>query len=370
MGRDRSIQAVLPLRGKILNVEKAQDDRMLNNQEIATLIKALGTGIGEEFFDPDKLRYHKIILMCDADVDGSHIRTLLLTFFYRQMKPLLDKGHLYIAQPPLYRVKKGKRQEIYCKDERRLEEALFRLGCEEMTLEYKDKDGVTSEIHGDDLIYFAQWLRMSPAMQAALQSLWETLPSDALPERLWKDSDALQLWLDSASASLQRRSLASSEEALFSTEIADSGEGSAQPLREILCEIKRQDLIIASERVGYDALLRWKEAAHTSANSSSFSLIAGNGTRLSLSTLHEIAERILEVGKKGCDIQRYKGLGEMNPIQLWDTTMNPKTRTLLKVRLKNHDDAELVFTELMGEQVEPRRNFIERNALQVRNLDT
>lgn len=364
-GRNRAFQAVLPLRGKILNVERARFDKMLSSQEIGTLITALGTGIGHEDFDPAKLRYHKIIIMTDADVDGAHIRTLLLTFFYRQMKPLIDAGHLYIAQPPLYKVKRGQ-SERYLKDEPALEEFLINEGMEGTVLQLQDG----SQRAGNDLRVLLEHARVSRALltaigkrynpwiveQAAILGMLQTdiaadpvkaaATAEALAKRLNMLAPELERgWIceptGDGAFSVKRSLRGYTESYLLDGQLFRSAE--ARKLNEMAGELQATYLN-ASE-------LRRKDDLHK---------IRGP---------LDLLERVQTAGRKGITMQRYKGLGEMNPEQLWETTLDTEARSLLQVKVDHAEDADNVFETLMGDVVEPRRDFIQSNALNVANLD-
>ncbi|HXU50710.1 MAG TPA: DNA topoisomerase (ATP-hydrolyzing) subunit B [Casimicrobiaceae bacterium] len=369
-GRDRKFQAILPLRGKILNVERARTDKVLSSQEIVTLITALGTGFGtssgdkedKDAFNPDKLRYHRIIIMTDADVDGSHIRTLLLTFFYRQMLPLVERGHIYIAQPPLYKAKQGK-NEVYLKDDHELKQHLFKVA-----------------MHGASLTPGAG---KAPLSAESLESVArEYLLAEAVIERAARviDPSALYAMLSGVSVELH-------------TEIGAAR--SAQQLQDAIADPEvrveaRYDAASESRRL---VITRTHHGTpHLTAIDADF-LASGDGQQiekttgvlrdlvsqgavvrrgdkeLAVHTFKEALDFLLEDARGSLAIQRYKGLGEMNPEQLWETTMDPAVRRLLKVQIEDAVASDDIFDKLMGEAVEPRRNFIESNALGVRNLD-
>jgi len=359
-GRDRRFQAILPLRGKILNVEKARYDKMLSNEEIQVLVAALGCGIGEDEFDISRLRYHKIIIMTDADVDGSHIQTLLLTFFYRQMRPIVEHGYLYIAQPPLYKVKAGK-LERYIKDDAELESFLLEAGSKDLTVFV---DG--------------RALEEKEAM-AFLKIIIE----------LRQNIERLVKW------NLNRALLTA---LVLSPKLSHDVLKSESKLRELVEDMKAKvsDMKIEYEIVDDDehgvkeAKLKYERAGETGIFPINFELLTSPEFEMLQSRVRMIRsyglfnytagdekfdnpiallEYILRRGQKGITLQRYKGLGEMNPEQLWETTMNPATRRLVQVRLEDAVEADRMFTILMGENVEPRRAFIEANALEVRNLD-
>ena len=362
-GRDRQFQAILPLRGKILNVEKARFDRMLASEEIRALIQCLGTGIGKEEFDPLKVRYHQIIIMTDADVDGSHIRTLLLTFFYRQMRELVERGHLFIAQPPLYKVSR-KKKEVYLRDDGELSSFLLDRVADEFSLVI----GASGEqLAGREL------RRAILAAQDWSRSL------DHLERRGWPQ-DLVLAALDTEAAWAEDRTSTEFAEALAG-ELRELGYGDARVERdeehgvpEVVCqiglngrgrEVRLGQLLSAS---GHYRRARHQLAQVEAIRRGPFHLDR-NGERETLASLSELVERVYEVAKKGINIQRYKGLGEMNPKQLWETTMDPQARRLLLVTVEDAVQADELFTILMGDAVEPRRQFIENNALEARNLD-
>jgi DNA gyrase subunit B len=363
-GRDRKFQAVLPLKGKILNVEKARFDKMLSSEEIRTMITALGTGIGREDFDPAKLRYHKLIIMCDADVDGSHIRTLILTFFYRQMHELIKRGHLYIAQPPLYKVAEGKK-EVYLKDDREYQNFLV----SRIQDNWEVKVGADGEkpLKGARLAHFLE------KVEAFRDSLFK-LVSRGFPE------DALRVALKmgltdkkSLTDRIRLQELAQVIEAsgFHSVRVGDDEEHGTGYVRFL----SKRDGVEREVRLDWN-LLTSAEYRALAANgpgleaisATTFTLAKGDETSTHES-LDEALERLYAGAKKGLSIQRYKGLGEMNPQQLWETTMDPQRRRLLKVSIDDEVGADEIFTILMGDEVEPRREFIEKNALDVRNLD-
>ncbi len=366
--RNRRYQAVLPLRGKILNVERARLDKMLGSAEIGTIITALGTGIGSEDFDLEKLRYHRIVIMTDADVDGSHIRTLLLTFFYRNMEALIRAGHLYIAQPPLYRVKRGS-SELYLKDDGELEDHLVAAGLEDTVLRLyggaeragTDLRAVVDEARDIDALVQALTRRADRHIveQAAIAGalnpdiLADEERSDAAAAYIAKRLDALvpeieRGWEGSA------RAMGGGRAFLFSRTLRGVAEN--HRIDQVLIttpEARRLDSFAAplQEVYGHPAVLRRKES------------------ETEISSPSALLEAVYAQGRKGLSIQRYKGLGEMNPEQLWETTLDPEARTLRRVEIKQAEEAEEIFSTLMGEVVEPRREFIQRNALKVVNLD-
>ncbi|QEX20090.1 DNA gyrase subunit B [Hypericibacter adhaerens] len=366
-GRDRKSQAILPLRGKILNVERARFDKMLGSQEIGTLIAALGTGIGAEEFDLSKLRYHKIIIMTDADVDGSHIRTLLLTFFYRQMQDLVEKGYLYIAQPPLYRAKRGNSQR-YLKDDRELEGYLVDGGLDGTVLKLADG----SQVAGPDLrerVERASLARnlMQPLIrkvgnaavveQAAIVGALnpQLIPDQAMATEA---ATAIAHRLDGLSPLTERGWVGKAE--------ADGGLSFTRRLRGVTeYHLIDGPLIRSAEAHRLDSMAAEFQASFTKPAV----LVAKDGKETAIAGPVELIDAVTEIGKRGVSIQRYKGLGEMNPEQLWETTLDPNSRTMLQVKVSHMDEAEEVFSTLMGDLVEPRRDFIQQNALSVANLD-
>ena len=375
-GRDRASQAILPLRGKILNVERARLDKMLASQEIATLITALGTGIGAEYFDIARLRYHRIIIMTDADVDGSHIRTLLLTFFYRQMPSIIERGYLYIAQPPLYRFKKGK-SVTYIKNETALDAYLIDGGARTLTLRTADGrilDGETIRNVAQKIdAYYGELHRLvrrgDPQVVDAMLQVGGLEPSmihDA--ERLRDVAEKVRDYLMARQGSETR--------ARFSGPVAEVAiDGQPEAAEYHLSFFtwhrgaeRRTDIHRNMVRHSGFAQLRQHLAALEILGPAPYTLVRGEDETHVPNTEALLAE-VKAAGKKGADIQRYKGLGEMNPEQLWDTTMNPDTRTLLQVRVEDSLGADEIFDKLMGDEVEPRRKFIEDNALNVKNLD-
>ncbi|SET44225.1 DNA topoisomerase (ATP-hydrolyzing) subunit B [Oceanicella actignis] len=361
-GRSRANQAVLPLRGKILNVERARFDKMLSSQEIGTLITALGTGIGRDEFDISKLRYHKIIVMTDADVDGAHIRTLLLTFFYRQMPELIERGHLFIAQPPLYKVSRGK-SEVYLKDQRALEDYLIEQGLEGAALVLADG----AQIAGADLRRVTDEARAARAALAAFPTRYPrfVLEQAAVIGALAPDSaEALP---EMAARLAQRLDLVSPE-----TERGWQGEATEDGGIRLSRTVRG-----VTETRALDApALRSAEARRLAALTPALREIYGapaelvrKDKRVAVRGPSELLDHVMAEGERGLSLQRYKGLGEMNPEQLWETTLDPEARTLLQVRIDHMDEADEIFTKLMGDVVEPRRQFIQENALAVENLD-
>ncbi len=365
-GRDRKFQAILPLRGKILNVERARFDKMLGSQEIGTLITALGTGIGRDDFNADKLRYHKIIIMTDADVDGSHIRTLLLTFFFRQMPELIERGHLYIAQPPLYRVKRGNSKEQYLKDDRALEDYLLDASLHEAVLTTHDGVQIARE-HLRELVNQGRQVR----------NLLGRMTS-RVPQRLLEQV--------AIAGGLNPEVLAST------TEASDKVQYVAQRLDRIEHEAERgwqgkarEDGALeffrtvrgVTETYVIDAqVVHSAEARRLDTMATELAATFQKAGKLTIKDQEHVirgpvglVNTFMTAGRKGIAIQRYKGLGEMNPGQLWETTLDPNIRSLLQVKVAHADDAQEIFSTLMGDVVEPRRDFIQSNALKVTNLD-
>ncbi|HUT53982.1 MAG TPA: DNA topoisomerase (ATP-hydrolyzing) subunit B [bacterium] len=376
-GRDRKYQAILPMRGKILNVEKARFDKMLQNAEIQTIITALGAGIGENVFDLEKLRYHRVIIMTDADVDGSHIRTLLLTLFYRRMRPLIEMGHLYVAQPPLYRVKKGK-NERYIKDDQALQDHLLQLATENLKLEMGGKDKALS---GDRLIALVKKIlryndillkaarRRTKAGGEKTAKIIDALVRQAdLPESLKnaklieRDLNKIVKYLKTAAPEV--RPLGWDEPKLDEESNTYRTVFMAQENGTTL-EVE-VGLALAGS-VEFEELKRLK-SIYEEAGQAPY-VLCSNGDRMEVPDILRLVEKVLEFGRKGQDIQRYKGLGEMNPVQLWETTMDPERRVLRQVKIEDGIAADKLFDVLMGDQVDPRREFIKDNALNVINLD-
>ena len=370
-GRDRRTQAILPLKGKILNVEKARFDKMLTSAEVGTLITALGCGIGREEFSPDKLRYHRIIIMTDADVDGSHIRTLLLTFFYRQMPELIERGHIYIAQPPLYKIKKGK-QEQYVKDDGALNAYLLSTALEDARLHV---DAAAPPITGLALQQLAeQYMAVMASIRrlsrrydpVILEKLVYMTPLDAAA---LGDAGRVAAWF----AELEQRAnsaLPPGQKFEILIALQSDQEGFVANI------IKRTHGIIAAEYRLTSEFFASGEYQRMSDFGRQLDGLLGAGAYIlrgerkqDVGSFKQAIEWLLEQARRGQHIQRYKGLGEMNPEQLWDTTMNAETRRLLRVQIEDAVAADEIFTTLMGDQVEPRREFIETNALAVANLD-
>ncbi len=357
-GRDRSIQAILPLRGKILNVEKARFDKMLANNEVKSIISALGTSIGDDQFDLSKLRYHKIIIMTDADVDGSHIRTLLLTFFYRQMMSLVEGGYLYIAQPPLFKAKKGK-SEVYLKDEPALQEFLLDRGVRGLTVDELTGESLMDAVR-ELSTYTDRLRRVSRRSDPSIVDAWLAIGGfDADTDRasMEEQVEVLGSRLAQCNPEIRVESIVPSFEEEFGT----------------------WGLNVTAFRDGRQSVTTLGSRINRSENTEHLRSLA-TGLRASLPTpaqvggmeaknWPELHATIMRTARKGYDIQRYKGLGEMNPDQLWETTMDPAARILLQVQVSDAFEADRMFTTLMGDMVAPRRAFIEDNALKVRNLD-
>ncbi len=380
-GRDRHYQAILPLRGKLLNVERARFDRMLSSREIGTIIQALGTGIGRDDFNIEKLRYHKVVIMTDADVDGAHIRTLLLTFFYRQMPDVIRNGHLFIAQPPLYKVARG-RSEVYLKDDAKLDDYLVEAGLAGLVLE------TTGGRRG------AGDLRALAAHARRLRMLMNFVPRryDPVMVESLALTGALAPDLDAVGRAAAARDVATwlgegDRDSLWSSEVRDDG---AIVFRRVhrgvtdayvidaafltSAEARKLDILAAEQRASYAAPSRLvrstapkPEAAAQEEGDDDAPVAAAAGALIRRPS--ELLAAILEAGRKGLSIQRYKGLGEMNAEQLWETTLDPANRSLLRVEVSQADLADEIFTKLMGDVVEPRREFIQDNALSVANLD-
>ncbi|CAN7145248.1 DNA topoisomerase (ATP-hydrolyzing) subunit B [Pseudoxanthomonas sp. LjRoot168] len=369
-GRNRKNQAVLPLRGKILNVERARFDRMLASAEVGTLITALGTGIGKDEYNPDKLRYHRIIIMTDADVDGSHIRTLLLTFFYRQMPELIERGHVYIGLPPLYKLKQGK-QELYLKDDAALNVYLANNAVEGASLIPANGEPPISGEALEKLLLVFSTARDAIARNAhrydpvLLESLIDFTPLDA--EHLQQNIDERHE-LAALEAKLNRGSIGSARYALTLQPANEQRPAALLSTRRHMGEELVQVLSLSAFESGELRPLREAAALLHGLVRDGAQVVRGNKAQ-PVATFAEAQAWLLEEAKKGRSIQRFKGLGEMNPEQLWDTTVNPETRRLLQVRIEDAVAADQIFSTLMGDVVEPRREFIEDNALKVANLD-
>ena len=370
-GRDRRTQAILPLKGKILNVEKARFDKMLSSAEVGTLITALGCGIGRDEFDIDKLRYHRIIIMTDADVDGSHIRTLLLTFFYRQLPLLIERGHIYIAQPPLYKVKRGK-QEMYVKDDNELNAMLLNSALEDAELHLNfaapPLRGAGLETLARQYVevqqIIARWARRYDA-RLLEQLLYVPVVSRGDFDR----ADWLAAWTTELTA---RLNAAADGNANYRLDVQGAASGQGVPRIHVIKDEhgSRFDKYLTRDFFDSSEYQRIANLSRTLAG------LIGEGahvrrgeSRRDIASFKQAIDWLFELAKRGQSIQRYKGLGEMNPEQLWDTTINPESRRLMQVRIEDAVAADEVFTTLMGDEVEPRREFIEKNALAVSNLD-
>ena len=369
-GRDRKYQAILPLKGKILNVEKARFDKMLSSAEVGTLITALGCGIGREEFNADKLRYHRIIIMTDADIDGAHIRTLLLTFFYRQMRELIEEGHVFIAQPPLYKVKKGK-QEQYLKDDSELNEYLLQCSLDGVNLTVSEKAPPLSGIAFENIVrdYFEAKAIINRLSNRFDSEILNKLMSAGMFDPTWKiEAPQLNSWLRDMQTGM--------------TEIAPPGiHYEVTPFFDVDGDsvginVSRRIHGLATEIKFAPEFFQGADYSRLSAIGSQLTDLLGDGAYLSkgerkksVTSVDDMMAWLTGEAKKGQHIQRYKGLGEMNPEQLWETTMDREARRLLKVNIEDAVAADEVFTTLMGDQVEPRREFIEENALDVANLD-
>ena len=370
-GRDKKNQAILPLKGKILNVEKARFDKMLSFEEIRVLITALGTGIGSGDFDVEKLRYHKVVIMTDADVDGSHIRTLLLTFFYRQMHEVIARGHLYIAQPPLYKLKKGK-MERYVKSEKEFTEIIVGAGVENVQIESADNRTTKASDVSDlivrvrDIQHTLHDIKLERIDERALVGLAESEIS--FSDEIWT-REAVTGLLPAITDAISRRipikpeiELVEDHENEVAIKVTSRRRGKTLSTL-ITRRLWISDKIAAVRAVFADTLTMVGQAPYTVTAS-------GDAKELEkLDSIEVVSDWIDQRGRKGLSISRYKGLGEMNPEQLWETTMDPSARTLLQVTIDDAIDADQIFTVLMGDEVEPRRRFIEDNALKIRNLD-
>ena len=416
-GRDRRFQAILPIKGKILNVEKARIDKMLSSDEIKTIIAAIGCGIGTEDFDISKLRYHRIIIMTDADVDGSHIRTLLLTFFYRQMTALIENGHVFIAQPPLFRAKRG-RHETFIKDERALENFLVHRAVESRHVKLADGSELSGEVlerllHG--VIGYRRVMHAVERRGHARDVVEALLDRDVRDGTFFEDQDAVRNLAQQLTTPARDLTVIPDEEHnAWQLRIADRSFGypridhigvdfvaageyrtlaaSYADIRDVVRAMRQGPVEIRTEAGGrdegpVDEAGEMIAVERTAAEQSALEELGVEGAvppsegvvktapsrkesgPLQIRSLDEFVEHFIGLGRKGIAVNRYKGLGEMNPDTLWATTMNPDTRTLLAVKADDHTEADQMFTTLMGDQVEPRRKFIEEHALDVRNLD-
>jgi DNA gyrase subunit B len=380
-GRDRKFQAVLPIKGKILNVEKARFDKMLTHEEIRTIIAALGCGIGQDEFDVSKLRYHRVIIMTDADVDGSHIRTLLLTFFYRQMRDLVDNGHVYIAQPPLFRAKRG-RQETFIKDERELEAFLLRRAAESRTLVSsagREIAGEQLEKRLEQLIIFRKLMQVVERRGPSRRAILALLEGDARDKAFWADRAAVTALATYLTCPEVTASVADdTEHQALAVVMEDRSAGYGRKHRldlDFVTTVEFRTLLGSYQEIR--DLMTGPVTIRTSPATTVAEPEEGEAPEAkpsreadrTVDSLDDLVEYFVAAGRRGVTINRYKGLGEMNPDTLWETTMDPSKRTLLQVKAEDHTEADLMFTTLMGDQVEPRRKFIEDNALDVKNLD-
>jgi len=368
-GRDRRFQAILPLKGKILNVERARFDRMLSSVEVGTLITALGCGIGKDEYDPAKLRYHRIIIMTDADVDGSHIRTLLMTFFYRQMPELIERGHIYIAQPPLYKLKRGK-DERYLKDDPELDAMLMEIALKRAAIKFADG---TEQVEGASLAAISgDFLSLSGVVKRLSARIFpdvvKALYAVPLLEPGGRSSEDLHVWVKALEEQLNQDTEGVYSQ--FEVQLEEYSESAFSiRLRTLLHGVDTVRLLGSEffQSREYKNLVQLGQHIHGRLKPGS-EVIRGDKAA-SVSSLAEAIDWLIGEAKRGVQLQRYKGLGEMNPDQLWETTLDPEIRRLLQVRIEDAVAADELFTTLMGDQVEPRRDFIETNALSVANLD-
>lgn len=364
-GRDRSNQAILPLRGKILNVERARLDKMLSSAEIGTLITAIGAGVGNAEMDVEKIRYHKVIIMTDADVDGSHIRTLLLTFFFRHMRPLIEKGYLYIAQPPLFRAKRGQ-SEVYLKDQRDLDIYLMEAGLKDAVLTIPDG----SQMAGPDL---ADAANLAVATSRLIETVGRHLGSRDVIEQAAIAGLINPEMLGNVEAAeyLAKRleAKADSLEKGWSGAVEDTENGPALVVQRRLRGITERHVIDRRIVTTGEARRLDEAATHLQTIYGKAAILRIANQQITINGPTELSQLIFQTGRKGAQISRYKGLGEMNPSQLWETTLDPEQRILLQVTIDQEDEADNAFSTLMGEAVEERRNFIQENALRVANLD-
>jgi DNA gyrase subunit B len=364
-GRDRANQAILPLRGKILNVERARPDKMLSSAEIGTLITAIGAGVGNDQMETEKARYHKIIIMTDADVDGSHIRTLLLTFFFRHMRPLIEAGYLYIAQPPLFRAKRGQ-SEVYLKDQHELDGYLMEAGLKDAVLTLSDG----TQVAGAELQDYAGRATMAGRL---VDQLGRRLGNRDVVEQAAIAGLLTGATLGNAAAAayLARRleGQANELEKGWQADVEDGVNGLALVVSRQLRGITERHvidrrLLNAPEAMELDAM-----ASHLQAIYERPASLRLGSNEMAINGPMGLSQAIFQTGRKGAQISRYKGLGEMNPEQLWETTLDPTQRVLLQVSIEQEEDADNAFSTLMGEAVDQRREFIQKNALRVANLD-
>ena len=377
-GRDRKFQAILPLKGKILNVEKARFDKVLKSEEIKNIITVLGTGVGKEEYNIDKIRYHKIIIMTDADVDGSHIRTLLLTFFYRQMPELLSKGYLYIAQPPLFKVGKGK-NALYLKDETEFNDYVLKRVCDNKKLAYGEGDKILSE---HNLYLFA--VNLSEYFTNMMNLKGRGINSDLIKILMLEGIEDISFLRNNQKMSSLRDSLHeqgfdvdeliwNEEKNIYEIIVKSSTNGNNGDLNKIVKKDNGKPVKIGKGLIYstdfQKSLILWKKIIKYDHPPFKVFKKDNENEGIVIKDKKRLLSFLIEEGKKGINIQRYKGLGEMNPDQLWETTMNPDKRNMLKVKIEDDIDTDEIFTILMGEEVEPRREFIQNNALQVGMLD-
>ena len=379
-GRDRRFQAVLPIKGKILNVERAREDKMLGSDEIKTMIQALGCGIGKDDFDLSRLRYHRIVIMTDADVDGSHIRTLLLTFFYRQMRALVEKGHVYIAQPPLYRAKRGK-SEHYIKDDRELDTWLIHRAAQARELRIAEADrsyaGEQLEAILHQLMAFQKLLAVVERRGPRRDVVLRLLDRGARDRQFFTDRARVDELAQAIESSACAVTVAPDEEHnAWSIAMEDRTNGfpRRQTVGVDFVETAEYRTLLRQHRAidqvrGPLVVAALNESAADNGGGDEARPAAARDGAVTVNSIDELVEHFIAAGRRGVAINRYKGLGEMNPDQLWATTMKPEERTLLQVRAEDETEADLMFTTLMGDQVEPRRKFIQDNALDVKNLD-
>ena len=377
-GRDRRCQAVLPIKGKILNVEKARFDKMLGSDEIRTMIAALGCGIGKDDFNADKLRYHRVIIMTDADIDGSHIRTLLLTFFYRQMRELIERGYIYIAQPPLYRVKRG-RSETYVKNDEDLESWLFKRAAEKRVLKLPTQEltGADLEVLLHRLVTFQRYRRIVERRGPASDIIQSLLHQGAADKTFFSDRELLERLAQKLSTGQRDVQVEADPEHNTFALAVDARSGGVVRRQmvgiEFIASAEYRALFASYQAIdgvtGPMVVTMAVRRGETAETDEPETPADGKSGDVQIEDVDQLVDYFLNAGKRGVAINRYKGLGEMNPDQLWATTMNPENRTLLQVRAEDDTEADLMFTTLMGEQVEPRRKFIEDHALDVKNLD-
>ncbi|HMB58493.1 MAG TPA: toprim domain-containing protein, partial [Xanthomonadales bacterium] len=365
-GRNRKYQAILPLKGKILNVEKARFDKMLSSAEVGTLITALGCGIGRDEFDPDKLRYHRIIIMTDADVDGSHIRTLLLTFFYRQMHELIERGHIYIGQPPLYKIKQGK-QEQYLKDDAELNDYLLARALDDAHLQFDpDSPPLRAEALEQLMRDFMAVSQANVRLSQRYDGLFLSYLIDSERFSVDWDEEKTGHW---AARIVERMNQDSPASVNYEIEVSRGEEGFDLMLNKFTHGVTHSKRIRNDFFIGGEYRLIGRLADTLFGLIQPGAKVVRGKSEQEIGSFREAYDWLMAESRKGRSIQRFKGLGEMNPEQLWDTTVNPETRRLLQVTIEDAVAADQIFTTLMGDEVEPRREFIEKHALDVTNLD-